>query len=401
MKKLLFKTALLSLAFTGVLTSCNNKVEDTPEQFARGGNNLTMTDDGNLVIAGYNTSSTYGYQAALVKVNSTTGDTIWSKMYGGSYSDAFFNVIRSRKNDGGYVATGFSNKANGGSPSLLVVMADAAGKQSKFLTYASNSYSEGMSIVSNADSGYLVGGFIQKTSTSDRDLYLLRLRDDGTVIWEKSIGAKSSNNYDKVNDAIYGIVADPAGGYFLTGSMNGGYSMEDGKIFLMKIAANGDSLWTKTYGTGFGYSLTLTSDGGIAICGSVISASGQDAFLLKTDKNGNLLWPAAKTFGSTGYQYGASMVQTSDGGFAFTGISEESNGLGLHDVYFVRTNASGDKTWEKVYGGSDNDQGYGIVQSSDGNFYITGLTNSGGSYIFLNKVDNTGAQVAGWPKNIR
>lgn len=400
MKKLLFKTALLSIAFTGLLTSCNNKVEDATEQFLRSGNNIVTSGDGNLVIAGYNAMASKGYQAALVKVNATTGDTVWSKMYGGSYSDAFFNVTKSWKNDGGFAATGFSNRANGGSPSMVVVTTDASGNQLKSASFGGSGNSEGIGIIP-VDSGYLVAGFIQTSGVADRDLYLVRIKDDMTVKWEKKIGAKSSNNYDRVNDAAYGIVADPAGGYFLTGTLNGGYNMEDGKIFLMKVSANGDSLWTKTYGTGFGYSVVLTSDGGIAISGSIISGSNQDAFLLKTDKNGNLAWPAAKTFGGSGYQYGASMIQTSDGGFAFTGISNDNNGLGLQDIYFVRTNAAGDKTWEKVYGGSDNDQGYGLVQGNDNNFYITGLTNSGGSFIFLNKVDASGAQVTGWPKNIK
>lgn len=400
MTKTIFKSSLLAILLLAVLTSCNKKLVDTPQKFLRGGNSLVVSTDGNLVVAGYNSSSTLGYQAALLKVSSTTGDTLWSKMYGGSYSDAFFNVIKARDNSGGFVATGFSNQANGGSPTMLVVMTDANGKQLKALTYGDNAYTEGMSIVANADSGYLVAGFKQAGSTADRDLYLVRIRDDGTVIWENTIGAKSANNYNQVNDAAYGVTAAPGGGYFLTGALNGGYNMENSQIFLMKVDENGDSLWTKTFGTGFGYSIAITQDGNIAISGTISNGSNQDVFLLKTDTNGNLLWPAVKTFGGIGFEYGASMVQTSDGGYAITGISDETSGLGMNDAYLVKTNATGDKLWEKVFGGADNDQGYGIVQGADNNLYITGLSNTNGSFIFLNKVDQNGAQVSGWPKYI-
>ena len=407
MKTRLFLAALLSISMMATLTSCNNKTTDTTPQYMRGGNSLIM-DNGNLIIAGYNSSSTKGYQATLVSVNSSHTDplkvdTNWTNSYGNLYSDAFFNVIKAK--GGGYVATGFSNRANGGAPSMLVVIADAAGKELHSVSsYGGSAYTEGFSVVQNADSGYLVAGFIQKTSTSDRNLYLARIKDDGSLYWDKSIGATSSNSYDSVNDAAYCVIAAPGsdGGYYITGSINGGVNMEGAKIFLMKVSANGDSLWTKTYGSGFGYSLALTQDGGIAISGSILNGTSQDVFLLKTDLNGNLLWPGTgiKAFGGSAFEYGASMIQTSSGGFAITGITESITN-GLQDVYLILTDPSGVAAAPNGfhYGGADNDQGYGIVQSGN-DFYITGLSNSGGSYIYLNKVDANGAQSSGWPMNI-
>jgi hypothetical protein len=360
-------------------------------------------DNGNLIIAGYNSSSSYGYQATLVSVNSTKADTNWTKTYGNLYSDAFFNVIKAK--GGGYIATGFSNRANGGAPSMLVVITDATGKAVNTVSsYGGSAYTEGFSVVPNADSGYLVAGFIQKTSTSDRNLYLARIKDNGSLYWEKSIGATSSNSSDTVNDAAYSVIAAPgsAGGYYVTGSINGGANMENAKIFLMKVSANGDSLWTKTYGTGFGYSLTLTQDNNIAISGSIMNGNSQDVFLLKTDLDGNRLWPGTgiKIFGGSAFEYGASMVQTSTGGFAITGITESITN-GMQDVYLILTDPSGVAGAANGfhYGGTDNDQGYGIVQSGT-DFYITGLSNSGGSFIYLNKVDANGAQLSGWPMNI-
>jgi hypothetical protein len=191
-----------------------------------------------------------------------------------------------------------------------------------------------------------------------------------------------------VNDAAYGIVGAPDGGYFITGSLNG-YTSCCGRIFLMKISAKGDSLWTRTFGGGIGYSLALTPDGGVAISGTSQETSNNDITLIKTDTAGNLLW--RKTYSGSGYEYGASMTVAADGGFAITGITD-SRGAGSQDAYLIKASSTGDLLWSNTYGGSNVDQGFGLVPLSDGGFCITGLSNSGGSYIFLARTASDGSQ---------
>jgi hypothetical protein len=387
-----FKIIISSVAILAILASCT-KEEETPQQYQRGGNCLALADDGNLIIAGYNTTTSKGYDATLVLADPTNGDTIWSRRYGGSYSDAFYSVIKS--NDAGIIATGFSNRASAGSPSMVVVITDANGKLIKSKTYGGTYYSQGFCVQAAADSGYVVAGYIQKSSNNDRDIYLVRINDSGDTLWTRTIGAKSSDAYDTVNDAAYSIIPAPGGGYYLTGSLNG-YNQNGGKVFLMKVSASGDSLWARTYGTGIGYSLTITQDGGVAINGTLEQGTNTDIFLMKTDTAGNMLWN--KVFIGSGYEYGATMVETSDGGFAITGITD-SKGAGYQDVYLIKANSSGDKVWDQTYGGSDIDQGYGLIELGTGELSITGLSNSGGSYIFLNRTSADGTQI--WQKNIQ
>lgn len=392
MKNRIFNLAFLSFSLLVILTSCN-KTPDVIPQYLRGGNSLVMADNGNLVIAGYNTTSSKGYDATLLMTTNANNDSVvWAATYGGSYSDAFYCVKKS--NDNGFIATGFSNKSNASSPAMLVVITDATGKMLISRTYGGSAFTQGFSVIPNADSGYLVAGVIQKTSNSDRDIYLVRINNSGDTLWTKKLGAKRADQYDTVNDAAYGVIAAPGGGYFLTGSLNG-YSQYGGKVFLMKVSATGDSLWTKTYAKGIGYSLTLTKDNGIAISGSLQEGSNQDIFLLKTDMDGKQLW--SKTFGGSGFEYGASMIETSDGGFAIAGITN-SSGFGNQDVYLVHTNSMGESPWEKTYGGAGDDQGYGLVEMPDKGFCVTGLSNSGGSYIFLNRTSSDGTQQ--WVKYI-
>jgi hypothetical protein len=54
-----------------------------------------------------------------------------------------------------------------------------------------------------------------------------------------------------------------------------------------------------------------------------------------------------KTYGGTNHEDGYSVVQTSDGGFAIAGFTF-SFGAGLSDVYLVKTDSSGNMQWNKT-----------------------------------------------------
>jgi hypothetical protein len=155
-------------------------------------------------------------------------------------------------------------------------------------------------------------------------------------------------------------------------------------------------LWNKTYGGALNdqpNSMTLTSDGGYAIFGGTASfgAGGNDAWLVKTDSSGNMQWN--KTYGGTGTESALYTIQTSDGGYALTG-STPSFAVGGVDIYIIKTDASGNQLWQKTYGGTANEDGYSLIQTSDGRYAIVGQTRSfgyGSSTNFdwyLIKVDN-------------
>ena len=132
MKTRFITFAFISLSLLVVLASCN-KPADVTDQYLRSGNSLALTPDGNLVIAGYSTSSTKGYEAILVKVSASTGDTLWTKIYGNPFSDAFYCVKNAHK--GGFIASGFSNRASASSPAMLAVITDNNGVAVKTSTY--------------------------------------------------------------------------------------------------------------------------------------------------------------------------------------------------------------------------------------------------------------------------
>jgi len=401
MKVKSLKAILIPFALLAALVSCN-KDTDVTDEYLRSGNNLAITASGYLIIAGYNTSASKSYEATLLKVKSSNGDTVWMKAYGGSYADAFYSVNVSH--EGGYIATGFANKVSTGSPTMSLVITDSNGILIKGKNYGGSYYSQGFCVLpeAGATSGYLIAGYIQKSTSSDRNIYLVKINNSADTLWTKTIGAKRSA-YDTVHDAAFAVVAAPDGGYFLTGSVNGDIS-SGGKIFLMKVSAKGDSLWTRTFGTGIGYSLTLTHDasgipdGGVAIGGTWQDGGNQCIVVIKTDtsKTGKEIWRYPTTI-KPGFEYGANMVETSDDqGLAITGITA-NEGSGSRDVYLLKVNKAGNKDWAYPYGSTGTEEGYGLVQTKEGDFCIDGLSNSGGSFYLLIKTNKDGALFPDWP----
>ncbi|TKJ42214.1 hypothetical protein CEE37_00630 [candidate division LCP-89 bacterium B3_LCP] len=162
--------------------------------------------------------------------------------------------------------------------------------------------------------------------------------------------------------------------------------------------AQPDILWEQTFGGGwddYGYCVQQTSDDGYIIAGNTKSfgAGWQDVYLIKTDDSGNQLW--YQTFGGSEHDYGYSVNQTSDGGYIITGYTS-TYGAGNNDVYLIKTDASGNEEWSRTFGGSQNDYGYCVQQTSDGGYIITGWTLSfGPDYynVYLIKTDASGIEL--------
>jgi hypothetical protein len=159
--------------------------------------------------------------------------------------------------------------------------------------------------------------------------------------------------------------------------------------------------WSKTFGgpaDDFGWSVQQTSDGGYVIAGytSSYGAGAGDVWLIKTDSNDNEVWD--KTFGGTSDDGGMSVQQTSDGGYVIAG-STSSYGAGGDDVWLIKTDSNGNEVWDKTFGGTSDDGGMSVQQISDGGYVIAGYTSSygaGGDDVWLITTDSNGNEV--WDK---
>ena len=162
----------------------------------------------------------------------------------------------------------------------------------------------------------------------------------------------------------------------------------------LRIDAQGNKLWDKTYGGTSGdvlYSMVAAPDGGFLLGGYSASDAGfeksedergrRDYWVARIDAQGNKLWD--KTYGGTGIDEFTSIVATPDGGFLLGGWSFSDAGFeksedarGNTDYWVARIDAQGAKLWDKTYGGTSNDLLHSIVAAADGGFLLGGYSES-------------------------
>ncbi|MCH7536144.1 MAG: T9SS type A sorting domain-containing protein, partial [Bacteroidetes bacterium] len=162
--------------------------------------------------------------------------------------------------------------------------------------------------------------------------------------------------------------------------------------YLVKTDSAGNVVWAKTFYGGkqydaVGMSVQQTVDSGYVV-GGYVRFSNNDltaAYLIKTDKNGDSLW--AKTYDGALYDNAFSVQQTNDGGYIVAGQTK-SFGAGMNDAWLIKTDANGDTLWTKTYGRSGNDVARSVQQTTDGGYIITGQTDGYG--VWLIKTDSMG-----------
>ncbi len=122
----------------------------------------------------------------------------------------------------------------------------------------------------------------------------------------------------------------------------------------------------------------------------VVWGWGADVYVVKLDGGGNLQW--TRTIGGSKDDEGGSIIQTSDGGYAVAG-STMSFGAGWVDVYVVKLDGSGTVQWTRTIGGSSREEGNSIIQTSDGGYAVAGRTMSFGAGevdVYVVKLDEDG-----------
>lgn len=163
-------------------------------------------------------------------------------------------------------------------------------------------------------------------------------------------------------------------------------------FWVVKTGSNGLKQWDKRFG-GLDserlFAIQQTTDGGYIFGGYTESDStgdvsqptrgNADYWVVKTDAAGNKQWD--KRFGGLYSEYLNALVQTSDGGYLLAGQSfSDSTGDFSHynnggmDFWVVKINAAGSKQWDNNYGGYQDEMLYDVKITLDGNYVLCGST---------------------------
>ncbi|MEP7265181.1 MAG: T9SS type A sorting domain-containing protein [Bacteroidota bacterium] len=200
-----------------------------------------------------------------------------------------------------------------------------------------------------------------------------------------------SNSVIQTNDSNYVLLGS---------TKNFGAGMQD--ILLIKTNTSGDTLWSSALGLPpgdeEGATVQQTSDGGFIITGTTWStgAGGDDFILIKTNASGVVDW--SRTYGGANVDFCTGGQPCFDGGYVLSGYTT-SYGAGGADMYVIRTNAAGDTLWTRTIGNNGPDYAYSIAQTSDSGFVLTGsFTVSGNDDMALVKLDASGSLM--WAKVI-
>jgi hypothetical protein len=251
-------------------------------------------------------------------------------------------------------------------------------------TYGGTTTDEGFSGQQTTDWGYIVAGWTTSFGNGGQ-VYLIKTNANGDTLWTRTYGGTNLETGLSVQQTS-------DGGYVVAGRTD---SYGNGpQVYLIKTNSFGDTIWTRIYGGSgaeYVYSIQQTTDGGYIVAGFTNSfgAGYDDFYLIKTDALGDTLW--TRTYGGTNYDWGYSVRQTLDGGYIVTGYTG-SFGAGSDDVWLIKTNASGDTLWSRTYGGAGYDAGNAVQQTSDTGYIVAGYTGSFGNgyQVYLIKTNSFG-----------
>jgi hypothetical protein len=333
--------------------------------FSDWGNSIQKTSDGGYIITGGTNSFTSSwYQDIYLVKTDESGNLEWTQSYGEDDGNETGRSVL-QTNDGGYIVIGETFNFGQGGADFFLIRTNTIGDTLWTKAIGKPSVDIGNSIAQTSDGGFILTGKTRGgPSGTDYDIYLIRMDDDGNILWTKTYGGVSDEYGESVEQTT-------DGGYIIAGY---GLSFGSGNwdLFLIKTDNNGDVIWSKTYGSqypDYGYCVKQTLDEGYVIVGTTggSNINTWNAYLVKTDQYGNVSW--SKTYDGPQSVWGSSVQQTTDGGFVIAGET-------LERALLIRTTETGEHLWSKTYGGTGEDTGNSVILTNDGGFAITGYTAS-------------------------
>ena len=314
-----------------------------------------LDSSGNVLYSGSATADLNGKPVQLAIILTTT---TWAKSYGGTGQDSASSIQQT--SDGGFIVAGQSSSFSGGSNDFWVLKLKGDGTVQWQKTY-SDTYTDILeSIQQTSDGGYIVAGYVDTCGEWCFAFWILKLDSDGTIQWQREY-----DNAPTYADSARSIRQASDGGYIVAGETGS-------DVWVIKLDNIGSVQWEKIYSVydvSGANSVRQTSDGGYIVAGYAESSADSYFWVLKLGSNGAVQWQ--KTYSNAAADIARSIRQTSDGGYIVAGMA----GTSSTSAWVLKLDADGSIQWEKLYSGSVLNAPVSVQQTSDSGYVIAGQTN--------------------------
>ncbi len=335
------------------------------------GSSVRRLDDGGYIITGYSASFGDALGDFYVVRTDYHGNTIWENTYGGNDWDWAYCLATAPA--GGFVTVGYSQSFGEGIGTIYFIKINGGGQIEWTKTYGSQFNDDARCVQRTKQhgigNGYIICGWTHHPEYM-RDVYLIRTDYDGDTLWTK--------RYGEDNDELgYWVSQTPDYGYVVTGAVRYNDNLCT-DMYLLKTDPYGNTLWSRNYG-GENYECAYQviqdyHSGGYVLIGESKSfgTGDYDIYMVKTDAEGDTVW--TRTYGGPGDEHGYKVLYEPDG-YVIVG-STESYGAGDFDIWLIKTDVDGNAIGARTYGGRGFDYGFSVIKTDNNEYLITGTTGS-------------------------
>jgi hypothetical protein len=343
---------------------------------------VRQTSDGGFIVLGTVEGETVRADLWLFKTDAA-GRKLWGRTFGGGAEET--GCCLQQTSDGGFILVGSTRSLGAGGWDVYLVKTDAEGGKEWEKTFGGSANDHGWSVECIVD-GYAIVGSTTSFGDDDGDGYLIRVNGSGELLWQKTFGGANA-------DEGYAVRNTSDGRFIFAGYTQASFAGDD-NAWLVKADANGNLVWEKVFGAiadstadipgclEQGKDVLLTSDGGYLLAGYThsLGAGEFDAWLIKTDDEGNKEWD--RSFGGANWDQAEAVTRTADCGYALAGMTRSYGAW--EQAWLVKTDPDGNQEWDKTFGESGDEWGYCLRQIADGGYLLSGSTTShGGQMAYL------------------
>ena len=214
-------------------------------------------------------------------------------------------------------------------------------------------------LIQTSDGGFAIGG---KCGYPFWDYLFIKVNVRGEMEWARNYGAQRNHDF------FGGFVQMPDDGYVLVGTIN---RDAVNTTSLLKIDADGDSVWARGYGTTEFYDVTLSHDG-CAVAAGLTNEHAEfgswDAWLVKVDDDGEVIWRGI--YGGRGGDSFIRVIPTNDKGFLGVGNTSSFGGV---KGFIVKTDSLGNQEWMRAVSASNEIHAFVCaIEAPDGSYLAGG-----------------------------